>query len=130
MGYNEVAADWWTSRIRIPTSACFNNGETGCSGSIASLLALINAESAQYSEEDLANFENELADIISEVVTNHGSVILSCDYGPLGLLDELATKHNIPHRRFPWKTYMEINMREVKVQFGYNQPFTVIFPCK
>lgn len=128
MEYNKVAAKWWADKLRKPIPGSFDNGDDSSNGGFAMILALMNAMNRQAPDENISNFENELAELIKESVEVQGSMSLDCDYGPGYELSDLAIKHEVDTSLFPWKTHMHITSKEVKVSCGYSKSYVTIYP--
>lgn len=128
MEYNKVAAKWWADKLRNPNLGSFDNGDDSSTGGFAMILGLMNAMNRQVSDENVSNFENELAELIKESVESRGTMYLDCDYGPGYELSDLASKHSIDPSLFPWKTQMHISSEVVKVSCGYGKPYVIIYP--
>ena len=130
MEYNKVAAKWWADKLRNPNLSSFNMGDDSSVGGFAMILGMMNTMNRQASNENLGNFERELAELIKERVESRGAMYLDCDYYPGYELSNLASKHNIDSNLFPWKTKMHISSEEVKVSCGYGMPYVTIYPAE
>lgn len=130
MEYNKVAAKWWADKLRNPNLGSFDMGDDSRTGGLAMILGMMNAMNRQAPDENVSNFESELAELIKERVESCGSMYLDCDYGPGFELYNLASKHNVDSSLFPWKTHMHISSDEVKVSCGYGKPYVTIYPTE
>lgn len=114
-----AAALWWSDRLR--TRAKQDNGDPGLVLAVALLLA-----EERPSADQVDKFEQALLELLK---ATPGVEVLSCDYGPEGLLAEAARHAGIAHHcpPFPMKTVMWISGRDVRVKYGYGTPVQTIY---
>ncbi|MBQ9795853.1 MAG: hypothetical protein IJW36_02710 [Clostridia bacterium] len=108
---SEVAARWWANFLG---TAKQNNGDD-----LASLLlgwvSVTNAPNLETVEKFYETLKNELI----QRFEFSDSIILSTDYGPEGILAQVAKKFEISGYAFPCKTVMYISDCTVSVRSGY-----------
>lgn len=113
----EVAAQWWTDILTTP--ATHNNGDPEGFGA-----AMADMESAKLplpTDEQLKTFKETLITLIKEESERYQVVIVGTDYDPYPILAkaiEAAAIEN-PLFRFPWKTVLWLDHRDVRVRQGY-----------
>lgn len=130
MEYNKVAAKWWADRLRNIEVDNFNIGEKNDVGLFAMIFGASFAINKKPSASNINKFEELLAETIKEQVEVRGSLILSCDYHPNYILEDIAQKAGISKDVFPWKTTMWITKDKVTVKARYNLANKKIFPVK
>lgn len=106
--YNIVAAKWWADQIRINRKEANKKTPKKC-----------------YINE----FEKLLASTIQEAVDKDNSMYLSCEYSPMGVLHDIASKCHLGSDLdlFPNKAKMNISKSKVSVKAGYGESFETIF---
>lgn len=119
---SKIAADWWVKIISNPT---FDNGSDNDDW-VA--LAATNAMMAEVTPESLEMFREKLEKEIKNLVVNdYDTYTIECDYQPDELLAKVAAECNIHRCRFPWKTFMLINVQEVIAREGYNGKKEILY---
>ena len=133
----KVAAKWWADQLR--QSPRHDNGDAFQSG-LATLLA---SQVGHPSEEQIARFERELAELLSVQDAFQGDSwipsrpewasyarCIGCDYHPDRVISDALRKAGIESFSLllPFKTVMQINPGEVNVAYGYGAPFKTIWP--
>ena len=103
-----AAALWWSDRLR--SRAKQDNGDPGLGLAMALLLA-----EERPTADQVDKFEQALLELLRAAPDAR---VLSCDYGPEGLLAEAARHAGIVRRcpPFPMKTVMWISGRDVRVK--------------
>lgn len=106
--YNTVAAKWWADQIRANRKEANKKTPKKC-----------------YINE----FEELLASTILEIVDKDNSMSLSCEYSPVGVLHDIATKCRLGSDLdlFPSKVKMNISKSKIAVKAGYGEHFETIF---
>ena len=112
-----VAVDWWANKLQ---NVHHDNGDP--ISALAMMMADMIAEKHKPTEEQIDIFKRELKTKIEE----RSECRLSCDYGPCKDLADAAEAAGIDNSRFPYKTYMVITEKEVRVSDGYGQPLNTI----
>lgn len=109
--YNDVAAKWWADQIRANRKEANKKTPKKC-----------------YINE----FEELLAITIQKIVDKDNSMSLSCEYSPVGVLHDIATKCRLGSDLdlFPNKVKMNISKSNVSVKAGYSESFEIIFATK
>lgn len=127
----ETAASWWAEVIK---NAKLDAGDDGRDGAIAIVLGkMLQKPIAQEKAELFKRRLKEYLDIQydKELINNErGSIILSCDYGPDKVLDEIAKQCDISENNFPWKTTMWIGKNFCNVRYGYRSSIEALFESK
>lgn len=125
-----TATEWWVDKISHPTS--FDNGSNSRDGEMASLFAIMLASKsrANLRDDQIDNFRNVLKESIQKEIESHGVCSLTVDYGPEGVLGQVAVDTNVDGSLFPWKTHMSVTKDEVKVSEGYGKEYKTIYPIK
>ena len=126
MEYYEVAAKWWTDKLREVAPEHFSyNGRVG---SMEKLLASYFPEMPKLSDESFDLFEKKLVDIIKDKVENYGFMLLLTHYNPdVSLLGDIARESGIDTSRIPHETTMWIYKEKVSVKYGTDKHFVIIF---
>jgi len=133
-GLASQAAAWWRQRLEgHGYLSDFDNGDTSQAGEMAQLMASMAALRTPRPEPHrLAHFEQLLLGQLltrfwrEPVPAKPCSLVLSVDYGPEGLLGEVAQEAGVTG--FPWKTTMWICWATdpadcyVDVRAGYGRP--------
>jgi len=112
----EIAARWWRESLHKPQ---FDNGGDGDAAALKMIVALPETLSPQV----LNIFEHKLTDAIREALQESDEVALSVDYGPEGLLEQVAEDAALYTGRWNWKTRMIVTATEIRVKRGYGQPY-------
>lgn len=115
-----AAANWWAQQVGAPT---FDNGDDGIAGALASMVA----EARPVAPGSVTAFVPELASTVREHMHPKYGVTLSVDYGPEGLLAEVAQAAGVPFARFPWKTRMSVHDQYVTASRGYRAPTVLVW---
>lgn len=126
MKYDNIAkyaAKWWADKIGGNT--IHDNGDDTFGSVLAGLLAdsMIKKPSA----EQLESYRVLLAKEILKVLEKRGTMSLSCDYSPDGILIEAAKTSGIELSNYPWKTNMRIDDNKIRVSEGYGAPYELIY---
>lgn len=121
----EIASDWWTKKISNPTGS-FSNGESDDFFEQMSL-NLAKEASSKLSQQQIANFKDELGTAIESEIERRGLCYLQTDYAPVGKLAEVANKSDIPRETFPIKTNMKVTKESVEVSNGYRKAYEKIY---
>ncbi len=117
---SEVAASWWADCLGTLKQ---NNGNE-----ITSLiLGLISVKSTPENNAKEKFYEALKNRLITSFESGSQSVTLSTDYGPEGILAEVASICKINGYAFPCKTCMWISAKEVSVSAGYQAKAKVIY---
>lgn len=121
----EIAADWWAKKISNPTGS-FSNGTNA---DFFELMALKTAKeaSSRLSQQQIANFKEELSTAVESEIEKRGLCYLQTDYAPAGKLAEVANNTDIPRETFPIKTNMRVTKESVEVSDGYRKPYEKIY---
>ena len=69
-----------------------------------------------------------MASKIADSLKTNYQVIVSTDYGPMGILADVAHECNVSEKVFPWKTVMWIEEGSVKVRAGYSAQIETLYP--
>lgn len=127
MEYYEVAAKWWTDKLRKVEPEHFSyNGRVD---SMAKLLASYFPPMTEPSDESFDLFEKKIADIIKNKVERLGYMILFTHYNPdVSLLGGIAIEVGIDPIRIPHNTDMWIYKEKVSVRYGNDPLYKRIFP--
>lgn len=124
----EVAVNWWADKISKRHH--HDNGDNSTASVMACLMADMGHK--ETTEEQVEVFKRELTALLTDEYENffgkseHGSILLGCNYGPSLILDKAAEIAGINILNFPFKTFMYIGKGEVKVSDGYCQPLVKI----
>ena len=126
MEYYEVAARWWTDKLRKVAPEHFSyNGRVG---SMEKLLASYFPHMDELSDEYFDLFEKKLADIIKDNVESFGFMLLLTNYNPdVSLLGNIARESGIDTNRIPHETTMWIYKEKVSVMYGTDKHSIIIF---
>ena len=117
MEYYEVAAKWWTDKLRKVVPEHFS-GEDRV-GPMEKLLASYFQQIDEFSDESFDLFEKKLSDIIKSNVERFGYMLLLTHYNPdVSLLGEIARESSIDTSRIPHETTMWIYKNKVSVRYG------------
>ncbi|MVN77719.1 hypothetical protein GO988_15405 [Hymenobacter sp. HMF4947] len=133
-GLAQQAAAWWRKRLEgHGYLSDFDNGDHSRAGETAQLMASMAALRTPRPEPSrLEGFEQLLRELVvtrlwrEPVPARAYSLVLSVDYGPEGLLREVAQEAGVTG--FPWKTTMWVCWAAdpaqcyVEVRAGYGRP--------
>ena len=113
----EVAAEWWTRVLTAPVK--HDNGDPGGFGGVMADMA--SEKLAPPTNEQLRIFKETLMTLIREESEKVNVVIVATDYDPCPLLSKAGAEAGIESLlfRFPWKTVLWIDYRDVRVRCGY-----------
>lgn len=119
----KFAANWWAEKIGGNT--IHDTGDDSLGSVLAELLADSMIENP--SVEQLESYRAFLTKEILKVLEKRGSMFLSCDYFPDGVLIEAAKASGIELANYPWKTNMMIDDNKIRVSEGYGAPYALIY---
>lgn len=126
MKYDNIAkyaANWWAEKIGGNT--IHDNGDDSFGSVLAGLLA--DTMIKKPTVEQLESYREFLAKEILKVLEKRGSMFLSCDYSPDGILTKAAKASGIELANYPWKTNMMIDDNKIRVSEGYGEPYDLIY---
>jgi hypothetical protein len=122
----EAAAEWWTNVITAPV--VHDSGDPAGYGTIMANDA--SQKVPRLTAEQLGIFKATLKTLIAEESKKQRMVIVATDYDPCPLLTEASRIAGIDDLifRFPWKTVLWIDERDVRVRQGYRAETKTIWP--
>ena len=120
-----AAALWWGDQLRH--GAKLDNGDDSPNGGL--MVAMLLLARPSVSEDQVQQFQEELASRINAQLEKSNGVTLDCDYEPDHLLAESAIAAGINPRVgvFPLKTTMYVRQARVEVKCGYGAPLNTIY---
>lgn len=116
----EAASRWWADHLREGFTP--DNGDA-----MSTVVAVVAGIGRSESNADrVDSFQSILETAIDQQLTRLGSVYLTVDYGPEGILHDALAESSV-RSQLPWKTSMVIHPGTIEVSQGYGAPMTRIF---
>ncbi len=124
-----AAAKWWRGKIENLTPSNFDNGGGDTDTTLYCMFVSYSfASKNTASIEQLENFQTILTELINKELEKNSKIVLSCNYGPSGILIEAANKAEINRALFPFKRTMKITKDLVTIKDGYRKKYKKIYP--
>jgi len=126
----DVAVAWWLKALENPKFDTLGktrgNPEADPQGSVAMAEIMATTLHRAPASESMQRFEEALRTALQREFRSGWDAELDSDYGPTGLLGEVANQARLPGAgiaTFPWKATMQFENGGVRVSCGYGAPW-------
>lgn len=123
----EIAAKWWWNVIQKPKH---DNGDNSFTGFLTMKMADSLVEEITLTYEEFKDCLKRKCLGFIEKFSYIRDIDFHCDYGPCGILSEVAEELNIPEFNFPFKTSMWVKENSVVVSYGYRAKHQILYATK
>ena len=123
-----AVVNWWVNAIGLGAKRDIGLSNSESDG-IASVLMLMAASQEQSpTDENIETFKKVLSNFVEECLDNGEDIILSTDYTPDYMWNDILSESGISGTFFPMKTTMWISNGKVKVSAGHAAKSKTIYP--
>ena len=124
-----AVVNWWVNEIGLGAKRDIGLSNSESDGIAAVLMLMAASQEQSPTDENIEAFKKALSSFVEERLDKNEDIILSTDYTPDYMWNDILRECEISGTFFPMKTTMWISNGKVKVSAGHAAASKTIYPA-